>query len=151
MRYWVVRSARGPASGRVGQRCRRKLNRLIARFDIRPPEPRVAGGMAFSGGNQQKIVLAREFESAPAVLLLGQPTRGVDIGTIETIHAEVMALKERGSAILLVSTELDEILALADRIMVMNAGRVAGTVPAEGATARQLGLMMTGASEEAGA
>ncbi len=123
---------------------------LIARFDIRPPDPMLPAA-GFSGGNQQKIVLAREFDSAPAVLLLGQPTRGVDIGTIETIHAQVMALKERGSAILLVSTELDEILALADRIMVMNGGRVAGTVPAEGATRRQLGLMMTGAAGEAGA
>ncbi len=123
---------------------------LIARFDIRPPEPMLPAA-GFSGGNQQKIVLAREFDSAPAVLLLGQPTRGVDIGTIETIHAQVMALKERGCAILLVSTELDEILALADRIMVINGGRVAGTVPAEGATRRQLGLMMTGAAGEAGA
>ena len=123
---------------------------LIARFDIRPPEPMLPAA-GFSGGNQQKIVLAREFESVPAVLLLGQPTRGVDIGTIETIHAQIMALKERGCAILLVSTELDEILALADRIMVMNGGRAAGTVPAEGATRRQLGLMMTGAAGETGA
>ena len=140
----------GPGPWTSGAAMQAHAEPLIARFDIRPPEPRLPAA-GFSGGNQQKIVLAREFESAPAVLLLGQPTRGVDIGTIETIHAEVMALKERGSAILLVSTELDEILALADRIMVMNAGRVAGTVPAEGATARQLGLMMTGASEEAGA
>ncbi|MDE0410442.1 MAG: ABC transporter ATP-binding protein [Alphaproteobacteria bacterium] len=140
----------GPGPWTSGAAMQAHAEPLIARFDIRPPEPRLPAA-GFSGGNQQKIVLAREFESVPAVLLLGQPTRGVDIGTIETIHAEVMALKEQGSAILLVSTELDEILALADRIMVMNAGRVAGTVPAEGATARQLGLMMTGASEEAGA
>ena len=119
---------------------------LMSRFDIRPPEPgRVAAG--FSGGNQQKIVLAREFDGAPRVLLLGQPTRGVDVGTIETIHAQVLALKERGCAILLVSTELDEILALADRIAAMHAGRVAGVIPAAGATPRQLGLMMTGAAD----
>ncbi len=140
----------GPGPWTSGAAMQAHAEPLIERFDIRPPEPRRPAA-GFSGGNQQKIVLAREFESVPAVLLLGQPTRGVDIGTIETIHAEVMALKERGSAILLVSTELDEILALADRIMVLNAGRVAGTVPAEGATARRLGLMMTGASEGMGA
>ena len=138
----------GPGPWTSGAAMQAHTKALIARFDIRPPEPeRPAAG--FSGGNQQKIVLAREFDEVPAVLLLGQPTRGVDIGTIETIHAQVMALKERGSAILLVSTELDEILALADRIMVMNGGQVAGTVPAEGATPRQLGLMMTGAAEGA--
>ena len=140
----------GPGPWTSGAAMQAHAEPLIARFDIRPPEPRLPAA-GFSGGNQQKIVLAREFESVPAVLLLGQPTRGVDIGTIETIHAEVMALKERGVAILLVSTELDEILALADRIMVMNDGRAAGTVPAEGATPRQLGLMMTGAAEGTGA
>ncbi len=139
----------GPGPWTSGAAMQAHAEPLVRRFDIRPPEPRLPAA-GFSGGNQQKIVLAREFEAAPAVLLLGQPTRGVDIGTIETIHAEVMALKERGSAILLVSTELDEILALADRIMVMNNGRVAGTVPAERATPRQLGLMMTGAAEGAG-
>ena len=109
----------GPGPWTSGAAMQAHAEPLVSRFDIRPPEPRLPAS-GFSGGNQQKIVLAREFDSAPAVLLLGQPTRGVDIGTIETIHAQVMALKERGSAILLVSTELDEILALADRIMVMN-------------------------------
>ncbi len=136
----------GPGPWTSGAAMQAHTEPLIARFDIRPPDPRLPAA-GFSGGNQQKIVLAREFDGAPRVLLLGQPTRGVDIGTIETIHAQVQALKERGSAILLVSTELDEILALADRIMVMNGGRIAGVVPAKGATPRQLGLMMTGAAE----
>ena len=140
----------GPGPWTSGAAMQAHAAPLMARFDIRPPDPRLPAA-GFSGGNQQKIVLAREFEAAPAVLLLGQPTRGVDIGTIETIHAEVTALKQQGSAILLVSTELDEILALADRIMVMNGGRAVGTVPAAEATARRLGLMMTGASEGAGA
>ncbi len=140
----------GPGPWTSGAAMQAHAAGLIARFDIRPPEPRRPAA-GFSGGNQQKIVLAREFEAAPAMLLLGQPTRGVDIGTIETIHAEVMALKERGAAILLVSTELDEILALADRIMVMSGGRVAGSVAAARATPRRLGLMMTGAAGEAGA
>lgn len=140
----------GPGLWTSGTVMQAQAERLIARLDIRPPEPRLPT-TAFSGGNQQKIVLAREFESEPVVLLLGQPTRGVDIGTIETVHTKVMALKERGTGILLVSTELDEILALADRIMVMSGGRVIGTVPAADATVRQLGLMMTGAGQGAGA
>ena len=98
----------------------------------------------FSGGNQQKIVIAREMAAHPKILLVGQPTRGVDIGAIEFIHAQLIALREAGCAILLVSVELDEILALSDRIMVMNAGRVVGIVPREGATRQQLGLMMAG-------
>ena len=76
--------------------------------------------------------------------MIGQPTRGVDIGAIEFIHAQIVALKEQGCAVLLVSVELDEILALSDRIMVMNAGRVVGTVPRDAADHRKLGLMMAG-------
>ncbi|MEM9062161.1 MAG: ABC transporter ATP-binding protein [Pseudomonadota bacterium] len=116
---------------------------LMGRFDVRPPDPRLAA-KGFSGGNQQKIVIAREIEAAPKVLLIGQPTRGVDIGAIEFIHSQIVALKEQGCAVLLVSVELDEILALSDRIMVMNAGRVVGTVARSDADHRKLGLMMTG-------
>ncbi|MEM7686655.1 MAG: ATP-binding cassette domain-containing protein, partial [Pseudomonadota bacterium] len=116
---------------------------LMGRFDVRPPDPRLAA-KGFSGGNQQKIVIAREIESSPKVLLIGQPTRGVDIGAIEFIHSQIVALKEQGCAILLVSVELDEILALSDRILVMNAGRVVGTVPRDDADHRTLGLMMAG-------
>jgi simple sugar transport system ATP-binding protein len=121
---------------------------LMHRFDVRPPDPRLRA-RGFSGGNQQKIVLAREIDADPRILLVGQPTRGVDIGAIEFIHAELVALKERGCAILLVSVELDEILALSDRIMVMNAGRVVGSVPRAGADRRRIGLMMAGVAEEA--
>ena len=88
---------------------------------------------AFSGGNQQKIVLARELDRNPDLLLVGQPTRGVDIGAIEFIHRRLVALRDAGKALLLVSVELDEILALADRILVMHDGRIAGEVlPADG-------------------
>jgi simple sugar transport system ATP-binding protein len=120
-----------------------KIRPMIERFDVRPPDPLLAA-RGFSGGNQQKIVLAREMDAAPKVLLIGQPTRGVDIGAIEFIHSQIVALKEQGCAILLVSVELDEILALSDRIMVMNAGRVVGTVARDGATHQSLGLMMAG-------
>ena len=112
-------------------------------FDIRPPNPKLLA-RNFSGGNQQKIVIAREMAAEPKVLLVGQPTRGVDIGAIEFIHSQIIALKDRGCAVLLVSVELDEILALSDRIMVMNAGRVVGIVPRDGATRQSIGLMMAG-------
>ena len=85
---------------------------------------------AFSGGNQQKIVLARELDRNPDLLLVGQPTRGVDIGAIEFIHRRLVALRDAGKALLLVSVELDEILALADRILVMHGGRIVGELRA---------------------
>ncbi|MBV1704719.1 MAG: ABC transporter ATP-binding protein, partial [Hyphomicrobiales bacterium] len=94
-------------------------------YDIRPRAPLLKTAH-FSGGNQQKIVLAREIERNPAVILVGQPTRGVDIGAIEFIHKRIVALRDAGKAVLLVSVELDEIFALADRIVVLCAGRVTG-------------------------
>ena len=116
---------------------------LMGEFDVRPPDPHLAA-RGFSGGNQQKLVIAREVAAHPKILLVGQPTRGVDIGAIEFIHARIVALRDAGAAVLLVSVELDEILALADRIMVMNAGRVVGTIAREDATRQRLGLMMAG-------
>ena len=97
----------------------------IERFDIRPPSCDLKTAN-FSGGNQQKIVLAREMERDPEVLLVGQPTRGVDIGAIEFIHQQIVALRDKGKAIILVSVELDEIQALSDRIVVMFDGRISG-------------------------
>jgi general nucleoside transport system ATP-binding protein len=125
-------------------RCRAEMKS----YDVRPPLPdlRVAN---FSGGNQQKIVLAREIERNPDVLLVGQPTRGVDIGAIEFIHCRLVALRDAGKAILLVSVELDEILALSDRILVMFDGHLVGEIPSAQATERQLGLMMAGITDEA--
>ena len=120
---------------------------MMRDFDVRPPDTRLAAG-GFSGGNQQKLVIAREFTARPKILLMGQPTRGVDIGAIEFIHARVLSLRRQGCAILLVSADLDEILALSDRVMVMNAGRVVGTVDREHATRGRLGLMMAGEAPE---
>jgi simple sugar transport system ATP-binding protein len=119
------------------------FRRQAAEYDIRPADGAVPTA-AFSGGNQQKIVLARELDREPDLLLVGQPTRGVDIGAIEFIHRRLQALREAGKAVLLVSVELDEILALADRILVMHDGRIAGEVPAAEATEQALGLMMAG-------
>jgi general nucleoside transport system ATP-binding protein len=117
-------------------------------YDIRPRAPRLKTAN-FSGGNQQKIVLAREIERNPKVILVGQPTRGVDIGAIEFIHKRIVAMRDAGKAVLLVSVELDEIFALSDRIIVLCAGRVTGErMPGETNT-QDLGLLMAGVSERA--
>ncbi len=121
---------------------------LMSSFDVRPPRPMQAGGH-FSGGNQQKIVLGREMENAPPFLIIGQPTRGVDIGAIEFIHKRIIALRDAGAAILLVSAELDEILMLSDRVLVMCQGELMGEMPAAGADEAQLGLWMAGGHSEA--
>jgi simple sugar transport system ATP-binding protein len=118
------------------------------RFDVRPPHPRLAA-KNFSGGNQQKIVVAREIERNPDLLLIGQPTRGVDIGAIEFIHSQIIALRDQGKAILLVSVELDEIMGLSDRIAVMFDGKLMGErLPAE-TDENELGLLMAGVTEGA--
>jgi general nucleoside transport system ATP-binding protein len=114
---------------------------LMERYDVRPRRPSQRA-VDFSGGNQQKLVLARETAQTPRVLLVGQPTRGVDIGAIEFIHRQLIGLRDAGCAILVVSVELDEVMALADRILVMYAGRIVGEVDGAQADERTLGLMM---------
>ncbi|MEO0938153.1 MAG: ABC transporter ATP-binding protein [Pseudomonadota bacterium] len=116
------------------------------RFDVRPPNPRLAA-KNFSGGNQQKIVLAREIERNPDLLLVGQPTRGVDIGAIEFIHQQIVALRDAGKAILLVSVELEEILGLSDRVAVMFDGQIMGVRDASATDEKELGLMMAGITD----
>ncbi|WP_417692851.1 ABC transporter ATP-binding protein [Roseibium sp.] len=118
----------------------------IEKYDIRPPNPDLKTAN-FSGGNQQKIVLAREIERDPEVLLVGQPTRGVDIGAIEFIHKRLIELRDQGKGILLVSVELDEIRSLADRIIVMFDGAIVGERE-PGADETELGLLMAGVEGE---
>lgn len=113
-------------------------------FDIRPRDP-LLGSSNFSGGNQQKIVLAREIGAEPSLLLVGQPTRGVDIGAIEFIHQQLMDMRNEGKGILLVSVELDEIMSLADRILVICGGVITGELSREEANERTLGLLMANA------
>jgi simple sugar transport system ATP-binding protein len=115
----------------------------MASYDVRPTVPEQRAG-DFSGGNQQKIVLAREMERNPDLLLVGQPTRGVDIGAIEFIHKQLIAMRDAGKAILLVSVELDEIMSLADRILVMFDGMIVGETSQGEATEQALGLLMAG-------
>jgi general nucleoside transport system ATP-binding protein len=121
---------------------------MMERYDVRPRNPLVRSSH-FSGGNQQKLVLAREAQPAPKVLLVGQPTRGVDIGAIEFIHGRLRAMRDAGGAVLVVSSELDEVLALADRVVVMNAGRIAGELPIAQCTEAALGRLMGGAAQAA--
>ena len=126
---------------------RKHCEHLMQHYDVRPDNPALKSAN-FSGGNQQKLILAREMDRNPPVLLVGQPTRGVDIGAIEFIHQQIIAMRDAGSAILMVSVELDEILSLSDRILVMFEGRVVGdTTPAE-ADEKLLGLMMANAHKK---
>jgi ABC-type uncharacterized transport system ATPase subunit len=118
---------------------------MMARYDVRPADPTLRSS-TFSGGNQQKLVLAREAMPEPTVLLVGQPTRGVDIGAIEFIHGRLRAMRDGGGAVLVVSSELDEILALADRVVVMNGGRVVGELPIDACAESELGKLMGGAA-----
>jgi ABC-type uncharacterized transport system ATPase subunit len=117
-------------------------------FDVRPPDPDY-DATAFSGGNQQKLVLAREIEHDPVLLVVGQPTRGVDIGAIEFIHRRLIEMRDAGKAVLLVSVELDEILSLADRILVMFDGTFTGEVESARADEKQIGLLMAGVRKDA--
>ncbi|HET8726141.1 MAG TPA: ABC transporter ATP-binding protein [Alphaproteobacteria bacterium] len=125
------------------QRCIATCARQMEEYDVRPPNPMLKAAN-FSGGNQQKIIVAREMERDPDLLLVGQPTRGVDIGAIEFIHRRLIAMRDRGKAILLVSVELDEIMSLSDRILVMFDGQIVGEVIQDEANERMLGLMMAG-------
>jgi simple sugar transport system ATP-binding protein len=121
---------------------------MMARYDVRPADPELRSDR-FSGGNQQKLVLAREATPGPRILLAGQPTRGVDIGAVEFIHGRLRALRDGGGAVLLMSSDLDEILALSDRVLVLQAGRVAGELPIEACSPAALGRLMGGAGAAA--
>ncbi len=125
--------------------CQQEAKTHIENFDIRPPNLRLKVAN-FSGGNQQKIVLAREISRNPDVLIVGQPTRGVDIGAIEAIHNDIIKMRDEGKAILLVSVELDEIRSLSDRILVMFDGNIVGEVDPEKTSEGDLGLLMAGVS-----
>ena len=136
------KSARFMDNGAIKKATMEKMER----FDVRPPIPGLAA-KNFSGGNQQKIVLAREIERDPELLLVGQPTRGVDIGAIEFIHKQIVALRDKGKAILLVSVELDEILSLADRVAVMFDGQIMGERLTNQTDETELGMLMAGITD----
>jgi len=117
--------------------------KVMEEYDVRPQSPNLITSN-FSGGNQQKIILSRELNESPRVLLVGQPTRGVDIGAIEFIHQRLIDMRNKGTAILLVSVELEEVLSLADRIVVMFDGKIVGERVNKDVTDREIGLLMAG-------
>ena len=119
-----------------------RTREIIERFDVRPPNPQL-NARALSGGNQQKLIIGREFELNPKLLLVSQPTRGVDIGAIEFIHRKLISLRDAGTAVLLVSAELEEVTALADRLLVIRKGKIVGEVNPKESSNEEIGLMMT--------
>jgi simple sugar transport system ATP-binding protein len=127
---------------------RKRADQVIHDFDVRPPNAALPA-RALSGGNQQKLILGREFELPPQLLLISQPTRGVDIGAIEFIHRKIVAMRDSGCGILLVSAELEEVTALADRLIVLHKGHIAGEVDPERTSVGDIGLMMTGGHSHA--
>lgn len=138
---------RSPAVGAGGllnaSGIQKRVREIIANFDVRPGDPNQPA-KSLSGGNQQKLIIGREFELNPKLLLVSQPTRGVDIGAIEFIHRKLIELRDSGSAVLLVSAELEEVTALSDRLLVIREGRIVGEVDPKTATNEEIGLLMTG-------
>jgi general nucleoside transport system ATP-binding protein len=126
-----------------GSAVEKRVKEIIENFDVRPPVRELAA-KSLSGGNQQKLIIGREFELNPRLLLVSQPTRGVDIGAIEFIHRKLIELRDAGSAVLLVSAELEEVTGLADRLLVMRKGRIVGEVDPMQTSTEEIGLMMTG-------
>ncbi len=121
----------------------KRVGEIIENFDVRPPDPTLPA-KSLSGGNQQKLIIGREFGLNPKLLLVSQPTRGVDIGAIEFIHRKLIELRDAGSAVLLVSAELEEVIALADRLIVLREGKIVGEVDPKTTSVEEIGLMMTG-------
>ena len=122
--------------------------RLIEQYDVRSGQGAVTTARSMSGGNQQKAIIAREIDKNPSLLIAVQPTRGLDVGAIEFVHRQIVAQRDKGNAVLLVSLELDEVMSLSDRILVMYEGEIVGQLDPKTATAEELGLYMAGAKRE---
>ncbi len=121
----------------------RQAKEIVERFDVRTPSIYAEAG-TLSGGNKQKLIVGREFSRPIKLLIAAQPTRGLDVGSIEFIHQQIVTRRDEGVAVLLVSAELDEIMALSDRIAVMYRGRIIDTLPVAQASREKLGLLMAG-------
>jgi len=141
-RYYVAPFARGVV--RDEHAIMQHAEELVNRYDVRTPSV-LTPVSALSGGNKQKVIIARELSREVRLLIAAQPTRGIDVGSIEFIHQQIIAERDRGAAVLLVSAELDEIMTLSDRIAVMYHGQIVATMPASGASREELGLLMAGA------
>jgi len=143
----VLKSYRGPdmSAGPFLRRARivRRATELIAQYGVHAPGPETPA-RDLSGGNLQKVVIGREFAGEPRVLVVAAPTRGLDVGAIETVHALLRGAAARGVGILMISEDLDEILALADRVLVMYEGAIVGERSGAGADVEELGMLMAG-------
>jgi simple sugar transport system ATP-binding protein len=124
-----------------------RAQELVKMFDVRTPSIETSVG-SLSGGNQQKVIIARELTRPVKLLIASQPTRGLDVGSIEFIHQQIVNARDKGAAVLLISAELDEVMGLSDQIAVMYKGQILETVDAKNATREQLGLLMAGVTKE---
>ena len=127
---------------------RKYSQELIDKFDVRSGQGPVTITRSMSGGNQQKAIIARELDRNRDLIVAVQPTRGLDVGAIEFVHAQLVKQRDEGKAVLLVSLELDEVLSLSDRILVMYEGRIVGEFDSKKVTAQELGLYMAGAKKD---
>jgi simple sugar transport system ATP-binding protein len=144
---------RAPYSSRMGVLddgvITRHAKDLIAEYDIRAGEGPAMKARNMSGGNQQKVIIAREIDLSPDVLIVAQPTRGLDVGAIEYIRKRIVAERDKGRAVLLISFELDEIMNLCDRIAIISKGEIAGVFASGEVDEHQIGFMMAGSKKEA--
>ena len=127
---------------------RKYANRLIQEFDVRSGQGPITVARSMSGGNQQKAIIARELDRDEPLLVAVQPTRGLDVGAIEYIHSKIVEERDQGHAVLLVSLELEEVMGLSDRILVMYEGEIVGEVDPKKTTPEELGLYMSGAKRQ---
>lgn len=123
-------------------------NRLIKQYDVRSGQGAITKARSMSGGNQQKAIIAREIDRNPELLIAVQPTRGLDVGAIEYIHKQLVAQRDAGKGVLLVSLELDEVMNVSDRILVMYEGEIVGEFDPKEVTVEELGLYMAGAKRK---
>ena len=121
--------------------------KLVKDFDVRTPSIKTPAN-SLSGGNKQKVVIARELSANPSLLIASQPTRGVDVGSIEFIHSQIISARDKGAAVLLVSAELDEVLGLSDRILVMYDGQIVAELEGASADRAEIGRLMAGGHSE---
>ena len=127
---------------------RQYAEKLIEQYDIRSGQGPITTARSMSGGNQQKAIIAREIDREPALLIAVQPTRGLDVGAIEYIHKQIGEQRNKGKAVLLVALEMDEVLDVSDRILVMYEGEIVGELDPKKTTPEEMGLFMAGAKRE---
>ena len=140
-RYWQSLLAKSEA-------LRAYAEKLIAQYDIRSGQGPITSARSMSGGNQQKAIVAREMDKNPDLLVAVQPTRGLDVGAIEYIHKQLVAARDNGKGVFLVSLELDEVMNVSDRILVMYEGEIVGEFDPQTTTVEELGLYMAGAKRQ---